>query len=328
MADYSYSQIEQLWDQAGGDPSWAATMAGIAEEESSGNTGALNNNPNTGDYSVGLWQINYFGDLLSGRTAAYGSPSSLQADPTAQAHAAISLLGGGPGLTNWTADPVADEALSAGSVPLSESQVQSILGGQGISTAGGGGGGTTASLLSANTGGGDTTQSSAAGLSTPGKILAELDAFLNPQESTSGIFSIIGLTGLSSVQSTILKTVDRGLVTIFGFGIFFVGLYMFTRQTGVLGAVGIIQRQEQLSTARTRTDLSQQRLGITSAGIQQRGALDESRNARAEAEREAAERAIQVRAYDAETRRAREMRMGGGPESDLGPAPVFGVGGL
>jgi hypothetical protein len=66
-------------------------MAAIALAESGGNSTALNDNSGTGDYSVGLWQINYYGGLLAPRTAAYGSPSSLQADPAAQAKAAVSI---------------------------------------------------------------------------------------------------------------------------------------------------------------------------------------------------------------------------------------------
>jgi hypothetical protein len=98
----SYQQIENLWIQNGGPPSAAPIMAAIAEAESGGNTQSLNNTPSTGDYSVGLWQINYFDGMLAGRTAEYGSPSQLQADPNLQAKAAISLYGGGGGLSNWT----------------------------------------------------------------------------------------------------------------------------------------------------------------------------------------------------------------------------------
>ncbi len=80
----------------------APIMAAIALAESGGRTNALNNNPSTGDYSVGLWQINYFGNLLPGRTSEYGSPAFLSANPSAQAKAAISLAGNGSGLSNWT----------------------------------------------------------------------------------------------------------------------------------------------------------------------------------------------------------------------------------
>lgn len=58
MAIESYSQLESLWDQAGGPSKDAALMAAIAEAESGGNTNALNPNDNGGTQSsFGLWQI-------------------------------------------------------------------------------------------------------------------------------------------------------------------------------------------------------------------------------------------------------------------------------
>ena len=69
-------------------------MTALAGREARWNPTALNNNPNTGDYSVGLWQINYFGSLAPGRTAEYGSPSSLLSNPQDQANAVYKLAGG------------------------------------------------------------------------------------------------------------------------------------------------------------------------------------------------------------------------------------------
>lgn len=111
----TFAEIQQLWIQNGGTPGWAPLMAGIALAESGGTTKALNNNPSTGDYSVGLWQINYYGDLLSGRTAAYGSPVQLQNDPNRQAQAAVSLFGTGAGISNWTNDRTWNAWRAAGS---------------------------------------------------------------------------------------------------------------------------------------------------------------------------------------------------------------------
>ena len=110
----AFQNIEQLWIDNGGPAGWAPLMAGIAIAESGGDPSALNDNPATGDYSVGLWQINYFGSLLPGRTASYGSPAALQADPNAQAKAAIDLFGGGPGITNWTNDATWKQWVNAG----------------------------------------------------------------------------------------------------------------------------------------------------------------------------------------------------------------------
>jgi hypothetical protein len=66
----------------------------IAGPASGWNPHAFNNNPNTGDYSVGLFQMNYFGGLLPGRTKEYGSPSLLLSSPQAQADAEYLLVGG------------------------------------------------------------------------------------------------------------------------------------------------------------------------------------------------------------------------------------------
>jgi uncharacterized membrane protein YgdD (TMEM256/DUF423 family) len=98
-------------------------MAGIAIAESGGDTMALNVNPQTEDYSVGLWQINYFGNLAPSRTARFGTPDQLSTSPARQARAAISLFGkngaglssawgGGGNLTN--ADPVYRQWAAAG----------------------------------------------------------------------------------------------------------------------------------------------------------------------------------------------------------------------
>lgn len=83
---------------------WPLTvMTAIAGVESNWTPTDLNNDPSTGDYSVGLTQINYFGALLPGRTQQYGSPASLRSDPAAQAAATYNLAGGNSlaGLSNW-----------------------------------------------------------------------------------------------------------------------------------------------------------------------------------------------------------------------------------
>jgi hypothetical protein len=130
----SFSQIEQLWIQAGGDPAWAPTMAGIALVESGGLTNNLNNNAQTKDFSVGLWQINYFGSLGPARAPKYGEPAALAGDPLAQAKAAVDILGGGGGISAWAGDTVGNFAQNG--KPLSAATVTSILKGAGISTSG------------------------------------------------------------------------------------------------------------------------------------------------------------------------------------------------
>lgn len=97
----TYAQIEGVWIQAGGDPKLAPLMAAIAMAESGGHPFEINDTPSTGDYSVGLWQINYYNGLAQSRTAAFGTPEALRRDPLAQARAAISLSKS-QGLSAWT----------------------------------------------------------------------------------------------------------------------------------------------------------------------------------------------------------------------------------
>jgi len=92
-------QVEALWTANGGDPGWAPLMAGLAWAESKWNSDIRTQNAS--DDSVGLWQINYIGNLLADRTAKYGSPEQLQADPNRQAAAAVDIFGNGGGYTAW-----------------------------------------------------------------------------------------------------------------------------------------------------------------------------------------------------------------------------------
>lgn len=98
MTTFSYAQIQQLWVDGGGNPSVAPIAAAIALAESGGHSDSLNDTPATGDYSVGLWQINYYAGLRAERVAKYGTPEQLLASPLLQARAAVDISGGG---TNW-----------------------------------------------------------------------------------------------------------------------------------------------------------------------------------------------------------------------------------
>lgn len=98
----SNAQLQALWVQAGGDPTKASLAAAVAQAESGGNTSALNDNPHTLDYSVGAWQVNYFGNLLTPRSAQYGAPAQLLADPLAQAKAAVAISNNGQDFTPWS----------------------------------------------------------------------------------------------------------------------------------------------------------------------------------------------------------------------------------
>lgn len=142
----SYNQIQSLWIQNGGAPGWAPLAAAIAIAESGGKSVALNNTPATGDYSVGLWQINYFGNLANSRTASYGTPAELQADPNLQAKAAIALSGNGTNWGPWKTDAAWNAWEKAGA-PAQPSAA--TVASWGVSL-GGAGGGTAATATTAN----------------------------------------------------------------------------------------------------------------------------------------------------------------------------------
>jgi hypothetical protein len=55
----------------------AAVFAAIGSAESGLDLSVINDTPGTGDYSVGVFQVNYFGSLYPSRTAAFGTPQQL-----------------------------------------------------------------------------------------------------------------------------------------------------------------------------------------------------------------------------------------------------------
>jgi len=75
---------------------WPLTvMTALAYRESKWNPTIVNNNPSTKDYSIGLWQLNYFGNLGPERTQEYGySASQLQSNPQDQANEVFKIAGG------------------------------------------------------------------------------------------------------------------------------------------------------------------------------------------------------------------------------------------
>jgi hypothetical protein len=167
----SFDQIQSLWIQNGGNAAWAPLAAAIAIAESGGNTVALNNTPATGDYSVGLWQINYFGNLLTGRTQQFGSPIALQSDPNAQAKAAIALSGNGANWGPWKGDAAIKAWQGAGS-PATPSKA--TISGWGVSL-GGAGGGASATASNADQTGAPGTVGQGTGCTAKGKIFGVAD---------------------------------------------------------------------------------------------------------------------------------------------------------
>jgi len=90
MDPISDLEIFQAALDAGFSPDQAVTMTAIALAESGGHTAALNS---TGEYSVGLWQIN---------TAVHGWDPELAEDPLNNARMAFEVSGGGADITRWT----------------------------------------------------------------------------------------------------------------------------------------------------------------------------------------------------------------------------------
>lgn len=86
--DYSYSELESLWTQAGGNPASAPIAAAIAMAESGGNPSVVNSIGATG-----LWQI------LQSEHPQY-STTELQ-NPLTNAQAAVSISNDGSNWNPW-----------------------------------------------------------------------------------------------------------------------------------------------------------------------------------------------------------------------------------
>ena len=86
---------------AGLSASVAVILTAVGGAESGWNVDVVNNDPATGDYSVGVWQINYYGSLMASRTAQFGPPSALIGNLQAQADAAAAIYHE-QGLGAWT----------------------------------------------------------------------------------------------------------------------------------------------------------------------------------------------------------------------------------
>lgn len=221
------SQVFSLVQNNGGSPSEAGLLTAIAfgppggTAESSGNPTVINDTPSTGDYSVGLWQINFRGGVnmpvASSRTLGGVSytPSGLQQDLNAQAQAALSILRGTGGLwdklsVQWGAFRANPAGVSAYAQTLTNQLSGTSDTVPTTTTVPGTEGGTTANPsvgLQTDTGTGvqGTTQATAGGTSPP---------------STTGLN--LGLS--SSIQHVVFQflLVLVGLVLLLG-GIYLLG---------------------------------------------------------------------------------------------------------
>lgn len=110
MAKYTEEQITSLLRQAGFPESAIPTMVRIAQLESNNDSNAFNDNPNTGDLSYGLFQINMLGKMGPERRKWFGIKSNEELlDPLTNAKAAYKLWsskekskGENQGFTHWT----------------------------------------------------------------------------------------------------------------------------------------------------------------------------------------------------------------------------------
>lgn len=80
----------------------ANVLASIGMAESDEDLTVINDTPATGDYSVGVFQVNYFANLYNDRVAAFGTPQQLIAGGiAAQVRAALSIAAG-QGFSAWS----------------------------------------------------------------------------------------------------------------------------------------------------------------------------------------------------------------------------------
>lgn len=99
----SWQAIDSWFEDNGFSVTDSAIFAAIGEAEASFDLSVINDTPSTGDYSVGTFQINYYGSLAAERTRLFGTPQQLIAGGlNAQAEAAHYLWSGAGGWTPWS----------------------------------------------------------------------------------------------------------------------------------------------------------------------------------------------------------------------------------
>ena len=156
-----------------------ALVDAVAISMAEGDNGEINNNPSTGDYSVGPWQINYYGGLGAARTAKYGPASTLANDPQKNAAAAFDLSGGGSNFAPWSTYKSGAYkkflgAAAAAAAPYLQGQLQQAgVPVQGV-TPGGSNGGTTDVFL----------QPTISDINTPVNPEAATAAYLRANDAT------------------------------------------------------------------------------------------------------------------------------------------------
>lgn len=229
MAPYSLAQVEQLWIDNGGDPAWAPFMAGVAFVESGLDFQALADRPSTNDYSVGLWQHNYFDSPPGYRQAQinlYGTPEALRQDPNKQAAVAVRDFGvNGASVVNaYGGDPFVRGWLASGSPQKPDSAtVQQILAKAGkpytgTGATGGAGSSTTSSSTTSPTTQGAVTEA-ATGCNQAGAGLSFSGIDIPGVTARPGQFSGLG-------NACQLKALSGGLMIGLGGAMLFGGVVL------------------------------------------------------------------------------------------------------
>lgn len=324
MADYnlvnppimeSPDQVAALLLKQGFTPEQAAqlTAFSIGNEDPSGNASVVNDTPATGDYSVGLWQINYYGNLMGPRSQEFGSPQSLAGNPDAQAAAAKALFTQS-GYQPWQADIGKQDVANA--LPRAVQAVNDVQSGHitvaDVATS-------TASYGYTGAGSGATTGYQPAATAF-GKVLQEIDGFYNPKISALPSWTNLLDFGTTSVANTVLSAtltaVDRIVGVLFGVGLVYMGVRMFSDRSGsgvvssgVSAAKFAIGTRARLQVAEMGAQSRQAVTAQRTAAQQQKSATDAAKlaqRARETAARQAAQEASLKQRQSAQRSRARQ----------------------
>ncbi len=234
MTSYNFGQLSNIWTQSGGNSQVAPIMAAIALAESSGNPNALNTNDSYGQggtqTSAGLWQIS------NGTSTVFDSNWS---NPVVNGAAAVSKLNS-QGLRAWGTYQNGSY-LKYLPAQYQGEYLQNIINTYGTPSSGGTP--TTADAASY------TTVSSASATTTAGGMagaLEQLDRVLNPNPGASTIAgALIDTSGIKVI-------LGRGIVTLVGVGIMYVGFKRVTGGsggglTGGKGLLGIATENRRIS---------------------------------------------------------------------------------
>ena len=97
-----WNTVFNYLQHSGANTTVAAILTAIGVAESSLDVTVINDTPSTGDYSVGIWQINYYGSDYAPRVAEFGTPEQLiLGGLAAQARAALTIANQS-GFTPWS----------------------------------------------------------------------------------------------------------------------------------------------------------------------------------------------------------------------------------